>query len=153
MVVPLFMLIRSMYMLNNFWGLMLPWISSPVAVFLLRQSMQEIPIDLDEAAITDGANLFHLLRHVVIPNIWPTMVTVWLITFMYIWDSFLWPLVIMQQPEMQLVQIGVASLFNPERIRYGLVFAGSVIAIGPVLVLFILLQGFYQRSIAMTGIK
>jgi ABC-type glycerol-3-phosphate transport system permease component len=51
------------------------------------------------------------------------------------------------------VQIGVASLFNPERIRYGLVFAGSVIAIGPVLVLFILLQGFYQRSIAMTGIK
>lgn len=152
-VVPLFMLVRSLDMLNSYWGLILPWIASPIAVFLLRQSMQELPRALDEAAIIDGANLWHLLRHVVVPNIFPAMVTVWIITFMYIWDSFLWPLVIINDPELQMVQIGISSLFNPERIRYGLVFAGSVLAIGPVLGLFLLLQRFYQRSVALTGIK
>ncbi|MBK8021838.1 MAG: ABC transporter permease subunit [Chloroflexi bacterium] len=60
----------------------------------------------------DGANVWHLFRHVVLPNITPTMVTVWIVTFMYIWDSFLWPLVIMTDPGRQLVQIGIAALFN-----------------------------------------
>lgn len=153
LVVPLFLITKSMRMLNNFWGLMLPWIASPVAVFLMRQAMQEIPYELDEAALMDGASLWHLFRHVVIPNIAPTMVTVWIVTFMYIWDSFLWPLVIMTDPSRQLVQIGIAALFNPERIRFGNVFAGSLIAIGPVLILFILLQRYYQRGIALTGMK
>ena len=153
LVVPLFLINKSMRMLNNFWGLMLPWIASPVAIFLLRQAMQEIPQELDEAAIMDGARVWHLFYNVVVPNIKPAMVTVWIVTFMYVWDSFLWPLVIMTEPSRQMVQIGIASLFNPERIRFGNVFAGSVIAVGPVLVLFILLQRYYQRGIALTGMK
>ncbi len=153
LVVPLFLVTKSFRMLDNLWGLMLPWIASPVAVFLLRQSMQEVPNDLDEAAIMDGASLWRLLYNVVLPNIRPAMVTVWIITFMYVWDSFLWPLVILTDPGKQMVQIGIAALFNPEKIRFGSVFAGSVLAVGPVLVLFLLLQRYYQQGVALTGMK
>ena len=152
-VVPLFLVVRDLEMLNSFSGLLIPWIASPVAIFLLRQSIQQIPRDLDAAAMLDGAGLWELFKTVVLPNSWPAMTTVWLVTFIYVWDSFLWPLIVIDDPSRQLVQVGISSLFNPERVRYGLVFAGSVLAVGPVIVLFMFLQRFYVRSVASSGIK
>lgn len=152
-VVPLFMVVRSLAMLDSYQALLIPWIASPVAIYILRNSMQEIPVELDEAAIIDGANLWQILKTVVVPNVWPAMTTVWLLTFMYLWDSFLWPLVVVSDPSKQLVQIGISNLFNPERVRYGLVFAASLVAIFPVALVFIVFQRKYQRSMVLSGIK
>lgn len=153
LVVPLFLIVRDQGLLDSFWGLLLPWVASPVGVFLLRQAMAEIPRELEEAIIIDGGGLWHILRHAVIPNITSAAVTVWIVTFVYIWDSFLWPLVIVQSPDKQLVQVGISALFNPSKIEYGTVFAASVLAATPVIVVFVLLQRYYVRSVATSGIK
>lgn len=153
MVVPLFLITRDQGLLDSFWGLLLPWLASPVAIFLLRQAMAEIPRELEEAIVIDGGGLRHILRHIVLPNIRSAATTVWIVTFIYVWDSFLWPLVIIQSPEKQLVQVGISSLFNPSKIEYGTVFAASTLASAPVIILFMLLQKYYVRSIATSGIK
>jgi ABC-type glycerol-3-phosphate transport system permease component len=153
-VVPMFLVVRDLGLLDSFWGLVLPWVASPLAVFLLRQAMQEVPRELDEAAMVDGAGLLGVLRVAIIPNVWPAMVTVWLFTFVFVWDSFLWPLVVIDTPEKQVAQVGLASFLTVlERTPYNTVFAAAFMAVGPVLVAFIFLQRFYVRGVASSGIK
>jgi ABC-type glycerol-3-phosphate transport system permease component len=153
-LVPLFLVTRDFGLLDTYGGLILPWLASPLAVFLLRQAMAEIPRDLDEAALLDGAGLLELWRTVVIPNVWPAMATVWLISFAYVWDAYLWPLVVLDNPERQVVQVGIAGLFSSQqRVRYGVVFASTVLAVVPVLVAFRYLQRFYVNNAALSGIK
>lgn len=82
------------------------------------------------------------------------MVTVWLFTFVFVWDSFLWPLVVIDDPEKQVVQVGLVSFFTVlERVPYNAVFAAALMAVGPVLVAFLFLQRFYVRGVALSGIK
>jgi ABC-type glycerol-3-phosphate transport system permease component len=153
-LVPLFLVVRDLGMLDSFSGLVLPWVASPIAVYLLRQAMQEIPRELDEAALVDGAGLWGILRVVVVPNVWPAMVTVWLFTFVFVWDYYLWPLVVIDDPSKQMVQVSIAGLFNPqERAPYGTAFAAAALSAGPVLVAFLFLQRFYMKGVALTGIK
>jgi len=153
-VIPMFLVVRDLGMLDSFRGLVLPWIASPLAVFLMRQAMLEVPKELDEAALIDGAGLWGILRVAILPNVWPAMVTVWLFTFVFVWDSFLWPLVVMDDPEKQVVQVGLVGFFTVlERVPYNAVFAAAFMAVGPVLVAFLFLQRFYVRGVALSGIK
>jgi ABC-type glycerol-3-phosphate transport system permease component len=153
LAVPLFLIVKDLGQLNSFWGLLLPWVAGPVATFVLRQAMADIPRSLDEAVMIDGGGVPRILRHAIIPNVWPAMVTVWLITFIYVWDSFLWPLIIMSDPHRQLAQVGIVNLINPNEIDYGTLFAMSLIAAGPVVVIFLLLQRFYQQGVTASGLK
>lgn len=155
MVVPMFIVVRDLGMQGNYLGLILPWIASPLAVFLLRQAMMEIPRELDEAVLVDGGGLWTVLRVAILPNVWPALVTVWLFTFVFVWDSYLWPLVVLDTPDEQMVQIGLIAFLGElkDGVPYGTVFASALLAIGPVLVVFGLLQRFYVRGITMTGIK
>jgi ABC-type glycerol-3-phosphate transport system permease component len=153
-VVPMFLVVRDLGMQGTFAGLVLPWIASPLAVFLLRQAMMEVPCELDEAILIDGGGLLTLLMVAILPNVWPALVTVWLFTFIFVWDSYLWPLVVLSDPADQMAQIGLMGFFGEkEGIPYGTVFAASVLAVGPVLVVFLLLQHFYVRGIALTGLR
>jgi ABC-type glycerol-3-phosphate transport system permease component len=81
------------------------------------------------------------------------MVTVWLITFIYVWDSFLWPLIVINSPEKQLAQVGIVNLINPSEVNYGTLFGASIIAAGPVVLIFLLLQRFYRPNAAASGLK
>jgi len=154
-VVPLFLVVRDLQLLDSFWGLVLPWVASPIGVFLLRQAMAEVPRELDEAALVDGASLFGVLRVAILPNVWPAMVTVWLFTFVFVWDYYLWPLVVIDDPAKQMVQVGIAGLFSveQERVAYGTAFAASALSVGPVLLAFLFLQRFYIKGVALSGIK
>ena len=153
-VVPMFLVVRDLRMQGTFTGLVLPWIASPLAVFMLRQAMMEIPRELDEAILVDGGNLWTILRVAILPNIWPAMVTAWLFIFVGIWDSYLWPLVILSDPADQMAQIGLMGFFGAkEGIPFGPVFAATVLAVAPVLLVFLFLQRFYVRGIALTGMK
>jgi|SRR5882757_1479266 len=153
LAVPLFLIVKNLGQLNSFWGLLLPWVAGPMATFIMRQAMADIPSSLDEAVMIDGGGVVRILRHVIIPNVWPAMVTVWVITFIYVWDSFLWPLIIMSDPSKQLAQVGIVNLINPNEIDYGTLFAMSIIAAGPVVVIFLLLQRFYQQGVTASGLK
>jgi ABC-type glycerol-3-phosphate transport system permease component len=153
-VVPMFLVVRDLGMQGGYIGLVLPWIASPLAVYLLRQAMMEVPKELDEAILVDGGNLWTLLRVSILPNVWPAMVTVWLFIFVFVWDSYLWPLVVLDDPENQMAQIGLMGFFGvKEGVPYGPVFAATLLAIGPVLLVFLFLQRFYVRGIALTGMK
>ncbi len=153
LAVPLFLIVKDFGQLNSFWGLLLPWVAGPVATFIMRQAMADVPTSLDEAVMLDGGGVVRILRHVIIPNVWPAMVTVWLITFIYVWDSFLWPLIIMSDSSKQLAQVGIVNLINPNEIDYGTLFAMSIIAAAPVVVIFLLLQRFYQQGVTTSGLK
>ena len=115
--------------------------------------MANIPRSLDEAVMIDGGGVFRIIWHVAIPSIWPSMVTVWLITFIYVWDSFLWPLIVVNSPEKQLAQVGIVNLINPSEINYGTLFGASIIAAAPVVLTFLLLQRFYRPNSAASGLK
>lgn len=150
---PLFLIVKDLGQLNSFWGLLLPWIAAPIAIFILRQAIADIPTSFDEAVMLDGGGLRHIFSVVIIPSVWPAMLTAWLTTFIYSWDSFLWPLIIIQDPTKQLAQVGIVSLINPNEIAYGTLFAASMIVTIPVVVLFLFLQRYYQEGTVAAGLK
>ncbi|KRE72730.1 carbohydrate ABC transporter permease [Arthrobacter sp. Soil762] len=150
---PMFLVVKGLGQVDTFWGLLLPWIAAPIAIFTLRQAIADIPPSFDEAVMLDGGGLRHVLMHVILPNVWPAMVTVWLTTFIYVWDSFLWPLIVVHDPAQQLAQVGIINLINPNRIDYGTLFAASLMATAPVVILFLLLQRFYREGSVSSGLK
>jgi len=150
---PLFLIVKDLGQLNSFWGLLLPWVAAPIAIFILRQAIADIPSSFDEAVMLDGGGLRHIFTVVIIPSVWPAMLTAWLTTFIYSWDSFLWPLIIMQDPTKQLAQVGIVSLINPNEVDYGTLFAASLIVTIPVVLLFLFLQRYYQEGTVASGLK
>jgi ABC-type glycerol-3-phosphate transport system permease component len=150
---PLFLIVKDLGQLNSFWGLLLPWVAAPVAIFILRQAIADIPRSFDEAVLLDGGGLRHIFMVVIVPSVWPAMLTAWLTTFIFSWDSFLWPLIIMQDPSKQLAQVGIVSLINPNEVHYGTLFAASLIVTAPVAILFLFLQRYYQEGTVASGLK
>lgn len=153
-MIPLYLVVRSLEIQNTYWALFLPWLAYPFGIFLLRQAFMEIPRDFDEAAMVEGANLFQIFWYVILPNTRPAMVTVALMTFLFSWNQFLWPLIIMQDADKQLVQVALASFTVPSELpAWGEIFAAASVATIPVLILFLALQRYYIRGVVMSGIK
>jgi ABC-type glycerol-3-phosphate transport system permease component len=152
-IVPLFLVVNQLGLTNTFWALVVPWYASPFIVFALTQFFAEVPRELDEAAIMDGANLFQVLWRVVIPNALPGLVTVALLEFQFIWNEFYWPLVAINTQDLMPVQVAIATQFTDRDPNWGRVFAAMVLASLPVIVLFMLLQRYFYESAALSGIK
>lgn len=153
-VVPLYITMRDLHLVSTYPSLFLPFIFSPFGVFLMRQAFLDIPRELDEAATLDGASLIQIFWHIVLPNSKPALVTHALIQFMWSWNNFLWPLVIMQDPNKQVVQVAIASFKSvPNFPLYGELFAASSVATIPILVLFLFLQKYYVRGMLISGMK
>ncbi|MEW6226558.1 MAG: carbohydrate ABC transporter permease [Bacillota bacterium] len=152
-IIPMYLVVSKLGLQNTRAALIVPWIASPFGVFLLRQFMAEIPKQLDEAAFIDGCSHFGVFWKVVLPNLKPALVTFALISFLWSWDSFFWPLVVIQTDSKQVIQVAIATLNTPEYTEWGLIFAGSTMASLPVLVLFLFLQRYYVRGIVLSGLK
>jgi ABC-type glycerol-3-phosphate transport system permease component len=151
--VPLYIVADQIGLINKFWALVVPWYSSPFIVFLLTQFMSDLPIEFDEAAIIDGANLWQILWRVVIPNTIPGLITVSLMEFQFIWNEFYWPLIAISDSKLYPVQVAVASQFTESGPNWGVVFAAMALASAPVILLFLFLQRYFYESVAMSGIK
>lgn len=152
-VVPLFLVVNQLGLTNTFWALVVPWYASPFIVFALTQFFAEVPPELDEAAIIDGANLFQVLIHVVIPSSIPGLLTVALLEFQFIWNEFYWPLVAINKQDLMPVQVAIATQFTERDPNWGRVFAAMVIASLPIILLFMLLQKYFYESAALSGLK
>jgi multiple sugar transport system permease protein/putative chitobiose transport system permease protein len=152
-VVPLFQTVRALGLQDTYTGFFIPWIFSPFGIFLLKQVFEEIPLDLDEAASIDGASPFQVYLRVVLPNAVPGLVTLALISFLFAWDAFLWPLVIMSDESKQLITFFIAKQSTTQMQYWGNVFASVFVATVPVVVLFLILQRQYMRGIQTTGLK
>ena len=152
-IVPLYIVVSKLGMRDSFWGLIMPWFASPFVIFALAQFIKEIPKELDEAATIDGASLGGILRHVIIPNAIPGIITMALLEFQFIWNLFYWPLIVINDPDLQMIQVAIANQTTQTQIFWGRTFAGSTLASLPVIAIFLALQKWYIQGVATTGLK
>ena len=152
-LVPLFIVVRQLGIGNTYWAMILPWFASPFVIFALIQFFKEIPLDLDEAAIVDGASYIQILRHVIMPLSIPGLITMALLEFQFIWNLFLWPLIAVSDKNIQVIQVTLALTQTQDTTHWGRRFAGATMASLPVIILFMFLQKYYTEGVAQTGVK
>ncbi|KRC62565.1 sugar ABC transporter permease [Agromyces sp. Root81] len=156
MLIPQFVLVANLGMVNTYWGLILPGMVGAFGVFLMRQFMLEIPDALLDAARIDGAGDFRIFFQIVLPLCKAPLATLAIFTFMGSWNGFVWPLIIAQDDSMYTLPVSLA-LFSAESgghgTDFGLQMAGSFLIVIPVLVLFVAMQRHFIQGITMTGIK
>ncbi len=152
--VPLFVQTAKLGLLDTYAALVLPFLTAPAGVFLMRQFISGIPDELLEAARIDGANEWTLFSRVVLPLCGPALATLAILTFLGSWNNFLWPLVVSQSADLYTLPIAL-SLYSTGQhsTNYGLLLAGSVLVIAPILLLFVVLQRWFVQGIATTGLK
>jgi multiple sugar transport system permease protein len=153
-LIPNFVLMRNLGLVNTYPGLILPFLVGPFGVFLTRQFMYGIPDELLEAARIDGANEWRIFRQIVIPITVPVLATLGILTFLGSWNSFLYPLVMAQEPQMYTLPVALATFATGQyQADHGMLMAGSVVLVVPVLIVFILFQRWITQGIATTGLK
>jgi multiple sugar transport system permease protein len=139
--------------LDSYFGLIMPGVVSAFGIFLLRQYMMSIPDQLLEAARIDGAGEFRIFWSVVLPLCVPALAANAIFTFQGAWEDFFWPLIIMSSPEKITAPVGLALFVVQNRTSWTLLFAGSVIATLPMIIVFIIFQRQFVQGIAVTGVK
>ena len=152
-LVPLFIVVRQLGLGNTYWAMILPWFASPFVIFALIQFFKEIPLELDEAAIVDGANYVQILRHVIMPLSIPGLITMSLLEFQFVWNLFLWPLIAVSDKNIQVIQVTLSLTQTQRTTFWGRRFAGAALASVPVIILFMMLQKYYVEGVAQTGVK
>lgn len=152
--VPLFVLVSNLGLVNTLPGLILPFLAAPFGVFLMRQFMLGIPDELLDAARVDGAGEFRTFAGVVLPLCGPAMATLGVLTFLASWSNFLWPLVVAQTEDKYTLPVALALVsVGQNQTQYGLLLAGAVVVVVPVILVFVALQRYVIQGIATTGIK
>lgn len=154
LIIALFRLISNLDWGNTFWAISVPFMASATGSFLFRQHFANLPTELSEAAQMDGARPLQFLFRVLIPLSWNTIGALAVIQFVYVWNMYLWPLMIVQDERLQVVQVGLGTLRNFEgSITYGPLMAGAVIATIPPVIVFILLQKQFMSGFAISRDK
>lgn len=154
-MLPNYMTIASIGGRNTLWGIILPTLGTAFGTFLLRQQYKSLPIALLEAAELDGASHWRRLWGIVVPVTFPTIATVALVTVVSEWNGFLWPLVITDTPDKMTLPVGLNLLQSVEGKvgSYGVMMAGAVLVIAPVLLLFALLQRYIVAGLTQGSVK
>ncbi|HEX9988140.1 MAG TPA: carbohydrate ABC transporter permease [Chloroflexia bacterium] len=152
-LVPNFLTIVNLNLLNTWAGVIIPALAGVFGVFFLRQFFESIPKELEEAAELDGANRFQIFYQIVLPLAKPALATLGILTFLGSWNDFLWPLLILRDPKLQTLPPGLRTLQGAYTSEYGVMLAGAVIVAVPVLIIYIVLQRFIVQSVASTGLK
>ncbi len=152
-LVPNFVTVARVGMLNKFSGAIIPALASVFGVYFMRQFFLSIPKELEEAAAIDGANTFQVFFQVVLPLAKPALATLAVIEFLGSWNDFLWALLVLKDRAVQTLQPGLRTLQGAYTSEYGLMMAGAVIVALPVLVLYAFLQRYVVESVATTGLK
>lgn len=153
LIVPLFVELKALGLINTYLGAVLPTFASAFGIFLLRQAVNQVPRELDEAATLDGAGHFRIFSLIVLPNIRPALATLTVFAFMGSWNSFLWPLVVLRKPEFQTLPVALAGLQGQYTTAWDVVMAGSVVSILPMLALYLFAQRYVVQGVASSGLK
>ena len=152
--VPLFVVVAKLGLIDTYAGLTLPFLTSPIGVFLMRQFIRSIPDSLIEAARIDGAGEFRIFARIVLPLSGPPLATLGILTFLASWNNFLWPLVVAQNQDRYTLPVALSLYSTGEQATdYGLLLAGSVMVITPIVAAFVALQRWFVQGVATTGLK
>jgi multiple sugar transport system permease protein len=153
-MVPRFLFLREIGLINTRWALILPYLSYPLGIFLMRQAMSAVPIELEDAARLDGCTIVGIYWRIVLPLVLPSLAVVAITTFMAQWVDLLWPVVSITSEGLRTVTVGIASM-KPEQARaeWGLIMAANVIGFFPIVVLFVFLQRYFVTGLTSGSLK
>ena len=152
-MLPLFLLLRTMGLVNSYWGVIVPSMAGIFGIFLVRQYALSLPDELLDAARIDGASEFRIYRSIVLPLCRPVLVTLGVFTFMGVWNDFMWPLIVLTDASKYTLPVALAGLVGEHAPDTELMMAGAVLTVLPVLIVFLALQRSYVEGITMGGIK
>jgi putative chitobiose transport system permease protein len=146
-ILPLYTIILKIHLADNLAGVILPFIVDGMGIFMMRQAFLSIPKEIEEAGIIDGASPFVLWWNVMLPMTKPMMATLTIFTFIASWGDFLWPLVVLKSPEHFTLQVGLSYLIGTFVDNFRFVAAGGILSIIPVIIVFILMQKYFERGL------
>ncbi|MES1245378.1 MAG: carbohydrate ABC transporter permease [Acidobacteriota bacterium] len=152
-MLPLFLLMRQLGLVNTYLGVVIPSLASILGIFLVRQFALSIPDELLDAARVDGAGELRIFASVVLPLMRPVLATLAIITFMNTWNDFLWPLIVLTDDARQTLPVALARLVGEHALDTELMMAGAVLTVLPVLLVFLALQRSYIEGILMGSVK
>lgn len=151
-IVPMYRIMVAFGWVDKLVALIVPWIFTAYGTFLLRQAFMGLPRDLEEAAMIDGAGRWGILFRIAMPLVGPTIATLATFGFLYAWNSFLWPLIIISNPANKVVSQGLVDLQALYAARVDLIMAGSTLAVLPTLLAFLLAQRYFIAGVATSGL-
>jgi multiple sugar transport system permease protein len=152
-MLPTLIVVRDLHLTDTLGALIAPNLATPFGVFLMRQFFTTVPRELEEAARIDGAGRLRTLGRVLLPLMGPTLATLTVLTFLNVWNDFLWPLIAIQSPGNMTIQMGLQNFQGSHFTNWPVLMAGTMTSQVPVLVLFVIAQRFFVRSIATSGLK
>jgi multiple sugar transport system permease protein len=152
-IIPLYALIVDLHWNNTYWALIIPSIFSPFGIFLMRQFMHTIPNELIDAARIDGASEFGIFLRIVLPLSTAPLAALGIFTFVSQWDDFLWPLVVIDEPSLYTIPLGLSQYRGRTGTNVGELAAASMVAVLPVLIVYFLAQRRFIEGISLTGLK
>lgn len=152
-LVPAFLVISSFGLLNNLWGVILPAVATPTGVFLLRQYMLTIPDELLEAARMDNASEWRIYWKIILPLAAPAMAVLAIFSFMWRWNDFLWPLIVLSRSEKFTLQLALNAFQGELNTQWHYLLAMTVITLIPISLVFTFLQKYIATGIASAGVK
>jgi len=152
-MLPLFLMLKSMGLVNTWMGVLIPGLASIFGIFLVRQYARGVPDELIDAARIDGAGEWRIFWSVVLPALKPVLVTLAVFAFLGSWNDFMWPLIVLTDGELHTLPVALAALSREHVQDSELMMAGAVITVLPVLVLFAALQRYYMQGLLMGSVK
>jgi len=153
LMVPTFLIVKALGWLNTYQGLIIPVVADAFGIFLMRQFMLGLPDSLVEAARIDGAGELGTYFRIVVPLIWPAVLTLAIFSWRETWDAFVWPFIIITEDSLRTVPIGLQRFQEQYVTTYNSVMAISTIAMVPMILLFFFFQRAFIRGIALSGLK
>ena len=153
LVVPLYIMMVKLHLVDTLWAAILPGLAGPFGIFFMRQYMLTIPVELEEAARIDGCGEMQIFFRIILPISAPAMGVLAIFLFISNWNSFLWPLLVLNSADTFTLTVGLATLQDKHALDYGLLMAGAVVASLPMFGVFLLLQQTFIRGIRMGAMK
>jgi multiple sugar transport system permease protein len=152
-VIPLYVVTRQLGLIDNLLAVILPGTATAFGIFLMRQYIQTLPSELEDAARIDGAGEFGVFWNVILPLTKPAMAALAIFTFVRHWNDFLWPLIALTRPQNYTLTVGVANLQGEFMTDWGIIFAGAALAALPMIVFFLLFQKYFLEGVRMGAVK
>lgn len=153
LIIPLFTQMQGLGLVNTYWGIILPQIASPVAVFIFKQFFDNLPVELEEAAIIDGASRWRIYWQIWMPLAGSAIAAVAVFTFVTSWNNFIWPFIVITATNMMTVPVGLATVQTAYGIHYAQIMAWAILGGLPALIVFLFFQRQIVEGIAGTGLK
>ena len=151
--IPLYLINREMGLIDSLWAIFLPATSNAFGIFLMRQFIQTLPSELEDAARIDGCSEIGVVRYVIVPLSQPAIASLAIFTFVRSWNDFLWPLIAVNRPPMFTLTVGVASLQGEFMTDWGIIFAGAAVASLPIAAFFLLFQRYFLDGLRLGALK